>query len=138
MEKSDSGIRVLAAGVLIVLAVGFLFFLSQYEDTRFEPRTEEITVNDVEFKGISGTESNSVVLYLENKNKVTNVVVKQIQVLGNDLNQTFPVMPEENNYPARSQGQITITNVGWTKNADYQFRIISSNECVCGAITKTA
>ncbi|MGD2066297.1 MAG: hypothetical protein PVI43_03900 [Candidatus Bathyarchaeota archaeon] len=92
--------------------MGFLFLLSEYEDTRFEPRTEEITVNNVEFKGISGTESNSVVLYLENKNKVTNVVVKQIQVLGNDFNQPFSVMPEENNYPARSQGQITITNVG--------------------------
>ncbi|PVX24148.1 MAG: hypothetical protein CW716_10740 [Candidatus Bathyarchaeum sp.] len=138
MEKSDSGIRVLAAGLLIVLTVGFLFLLSQYEDSRFEPRWEEIRITNVEFEGTSGLENNSIVLYLENTNKVTDAVLKQVQVLGDGFNRTFSIKPEDSNYPTGSQGQITITNVGWTKNADYQFRIISSNECVCGAITKTA
>ena len=138
MEKSDFGIEILAAGLILVLIVVSLFFFSNYEDTRFEPRWEELNVNDVEFKGISGTESNSIVLYLENKNKVTDVVVKQIEIKGNHFNRTFLVMSEENNFPSRSQGQITLTNVGWRMGFEYTFYIFSSNKMLVGAITKTA
>lgn len=137
MEKSGFGILLLVAG-LVVYSLGLFFLALEYEQYSFEPTWEELTINNVEFIGISGSENNSVVLFLENKNRRTNVIAKEVNILGISFNRTFSVIPEENSYPTRSQGKITLTNVGWTENIEYEIRIISSNGSVCGAITKTA
>ena len=133
MEKSDAVILVSVVGLLTVVFGGFLL----PEQHPFELRTDEITVTNVEFEGASGSESNSVVMYVENRNKVMDVVVKQVQVLSDGFNRTLSIKPEEANYPTGSQGQITLTDVGWTKNIEYKFRVISSNGAVCGAFTTT-
>lgn len=133
MEKSDAVILVSVAGLLTIVFGGFLL----PEQHPYELRTDEITVTNVEFEGASGSESNSVVMYVENRNKVMDVVVKQVQVLSDGFNRTLSIKPEEANYPTGSQGQITLTDVGWTKDIEYQFRVISSNGAVCGAFTTT-
>jgi hypothetical protein len=112
MEKSDVVILVSVAGLLTVVFGGFLL----PEQHPFELRTDETTVTNVEFEGTSGSESNSVVLYVENRNKVMDLVVKQVQVLSDGFNRTLSIKPEESNYPTGSQGQITLTDVGWTKD----------------------
>lgn len=137
MEKSGFGILLLVVG-LVVYSLGVFFLAIEYDQNRFETTWEELTINNVEFNGISGSENNSVILFLENKNRRTNVIAKQVNILGINFNRTFSVIPEENNYPTISQGQINLTNVGWTEDIEYEIRIISSNGSVCGAITKTA
>ncbi|MEJ2240915.1 MAG: hypothetical protein P8Y18_02065 [Candidatus Bathyarchaeota archaeon] len=137
MEKSSFGILLLVVG-LVVHSLGVFFLAIEYDQNRFEPTWEELTINNIEFNGISGSENNSVILFLENKNRRTNVIAKEVNILGVSFNQTFSVKPEENNYPTRSQGQITLANVGWVEGIEYEIRIISSNGSVCGAITKTA
>ncbi|MEJ2242475.1 MAG: hypothetical protein P8Y18_10090 [Candidatus Bathyarchaeota archaeon] len=137
MEKSSFGILLLVVG-LVVHSLGVFFLAIEYDQNRFEPTWEELTINNVEFNGISGSENNSVVLFLENKNRITNVIAKEVNILGVSFNRTFSIKPEESNYPTRSQGIINLTNVGWTENIEYELRIISSHGAVCGAITKTA
>ena len=77
-------------------------------------------------------------LALEYEQRRTNVIAKQVNILGISFNQAFSIKPEESNYPTRSQGIITLTNVGWIEGFEYEIRIISSHGAVCGAITKTA
>ena len=137
MEKSGFGILLLVVG-MVVFSLGVFFLALEYEQNRFEPTWEELTINNVEFNGISGSENNSLVLFLENKNRRTNVIAKQVNILGISFNQAFSIKPEESNYPTRSQGIITLTNVGWIEGFEYEIRIISSHGAVCGAITKTA
>ena len=133
MEKFDAVILLSVAGLLTVVFGAFPL----PEQHPFELRTEEITVANVEFEGTSGSETNSVVLYVENRNKVVDVVVEQVQVFGDDFNRTLSIKPEETNYPTGSQGQITLIDFGWIKDIEYKFHIISSNGAVCGAFTKT-
>ena len=135
MDISDLGILLLISGLLVGSAMGWYFiFLPELQQDTYEVRQEEIIINNVEFKGTSGLANNSIILFVENNNRVMNVVVKQVNVLGDSFNRTFSIIPEENNYPTKSQGQITLTNVGWMKNIEYKIYIISSNGMLCGAI----
>jgi hypothetical protein len=136
MEKSYVVILLIAAGLLIAVFGGF-FFLNY---TQFRPggwEWEEITITNVEFEGTSGLENNSVVLYLVNTNDYVDAVLKQVQVLGDGFNRTLSIKPEDSNYPKGSQGQITLTDFGWMKNIEYEFRLISSTGGILGSIAKT-
>ena len=137
MHKTSFKIPILLGLIIGVSAVSF-FVYSTYENTAFEPRVAEITITKAEFIGISGLENNGVILYLENNNKVIDVTVKDVCIFAEGFNRTFSVSPEENDYPTRSQGQITLTNVGWTKNVEYKLWVLTHDGMVCGAFHKTS
>jgi hypothetical protein len=135
MEKFDSILLLLAAGLLIAVFGGFFFLNYMHSEPGWE--WEEITITNVEFEGTSGLENNSVVLYLVNTNDYVDAVLKQVQVLGDGFNRTLSIKPEDSNYPTGSQGQIILTDFGWMKNIEYEFRLISSSGTICGSIAKT-
>ena len=137
MDKIVFGILLSVAVVSVGLSVGFSLFVPEFEKGLYKP-DEAIIINNVKFEGTSGYENNSIVLFFEKENIETNVVVKKVYVYWEGLNRTFSIKPEENNYVTKIHGQITLIDVGWIKNTDYNFYVFASNGVLCGSINKTA
>jgi flagellin-like protein len=95
-------------------------------------KTEELKIIDMDFQGISGNATNTIVLTIKNTG-TGSVTVDQVKV--NGVTKTFS---GTTSYDPGDQSTLTINSVGWSTGNKYKVILISSTGTPVASYEETA
>ena len=136
MEK-EYHFLILFYAAMITLIVLSSTFLKQPFRTGID-NMDHVYIEKVSFTGLSGDESNSVVLFMENVGTYRDIVLDHANITCSDWEKMSSIVSGERDLPLETSSEVVLFNVAWMKDVEYTFKVFNTDGQLVGALRVTA